>query len=63
MFIGTWLFTFHSSAGAECVSTSHFAPMELGLVDDRDSYKHSAPAELTAFGCGAAALCICGECI
>jgi len=50
MFIGTWLFTFHSSVGAQCVSTSHFAP-ELGLVGDRYSYKHSAPTELTAFGC------------
>ena len=60
MFIGTWLFTFHSSVGAQCVSTSHFAP-ELGLVDDRYSYKHSAPTELTAFGCGPAALCLRGE--
>jgi len=52
MFIGAWLFTFHSSAGAECVSTSHFAPAELSLVSDRYNYKHSAPTELTAFGCG-----------
>jgi len=60
MFIGTWLFTFHSSVGAQCVSTSHSAPTELGLVGDRYSYKHSAP-ELTAFGCGPAALRLCGE--
>jgi hypothetical protein len=27
-----------------------FAPMELGLICDRCSYKHYAPTELTRFG-------------
>jgi len=38
-----------------------FRSLELGLVGDRDSYKHSAPTELTAFGCDPAALSLCGE--
>ena len=52
MFIDTWLLTFHSSVGAQCVSRSYFAPTELGMVCDRCGYKHSAPTELNAFGCG-----------
>jgi len=42
MFIDTELFKFPSSVGAQRVSTSHFAPTELGLVCARYSYKHSA---------------------
>jgi hypothetical protein len=50
MFIDTELFKFPSSVGAQRVSTSHFAPTELGLVCARYSYKHSAPTELNGFG-------------
>jgi hypothetical protein len=42
---------------------AHCAPPELGLVCDRFGYKHSAPPELNAFGCGSAAPCLCGETI
>jgi len=38
-----------------------FRSLELGLVGDRYSYKHSAPTELTAFGCDPAAPCLRGE--
>ena len=51
MFIGTWLFMFHSSRGAQCLCRSYFAPLELGRVCDRWSYKHSAPTELNASPC------------
>jgi hypothetical protein len=46
MFIDYGDLRFNSSGGEQCVSRLYCAPLELGLVCDRCSYKHSAPPEL-----------------